>query len=78
MTKLCDLGLARRHHGGAGQLPSAENLLFGNRHIINTQEKELMAQCIASFIPDNGSLALGIGTIMKAIAKQLRPKMCAQ
>ena len=26
ITKLCDLGLARKHHGGVGQLPSAENL----------------------------------------------------
>ena len=74
INKLCDLGLARRHHGGVGQLPSAENLSFGNRRIINAQEKELIAQRIASFIPDNASVALGIGTTMEAIAKQLRPK----
>jgi len=74
ITKLCDLGLARRHHGGVGQLPSGENLSYGNRRIINAQEKELIAQRIASFIPDNASVALGIGTTVEAIAKQLRPK----
>ena len=74
ITKLCDLGLARRHHGGVGLLPRAENLSFGNRRIINAQEKELIAQRIASFIPDHSSIALGIGSTVEAIAKQLRPK----
>jgi DeoR family glycerol-3-phosphate regulon repressor len=71
ITQLCDLGLARRHHGGVGQLPSAENLSFGNRRVINAQAKQCIAQSIASTIPDNASIALGIGTTVEAIASQL-------
>ncbi|MCJ8338169.1 MAG: DeoR/GlpR family DNA-binding transcription regulator [Pseudomonadales bacterium] len=74
ITQLCDLGLARRHHGGAGQLPSAENLSFGNRRIINANAKQLIALRIAAQIPDNASLALGIGTTIEAVAKALLNK----
>ena len=51
----------------------------------NSEKRDIVLQAgiqlvpyIARFIPDNASFALGIGTIMKAIAKQLRPKICAQ
>jgi len=74
ITQLCDLGLARRHHGGVGQLPSAENLSFGNRRVINAQAKQEIAQSIASMIPDNASVALGIGTTVEAIASHLLVK----
>lgn len=74
ITQLCDLGLARRHHGGVGQLPSAENLSFGNRRVINAHAKISIAKAIAEIIPDNASIALGIGTTMEAIAKQLLSK----
>jgi len=74
ITQLCDLGLARRHHGGAGQLPSAENLSFGNRRVINAAAKQSIAQRIAAEIPDNASIALGIGTTIEAVAKALLNK----
>lgn len=74
ITQLCDLGLARRHHGGVGQLPSGENLSFGNRRIINADAKMRIAQEVARLIPDEASVSLGIGTTMEAIAKQLLPK----
>jgi DeoR family glycerol-3-phosphate regulon repressor len=74
ITQLCDLGLARRHHGGVGQLPSAENLSFGNRRVINAQAKQDIAQSIANTIPDNASIALGIGTTVEAIASHLLVK----
>jgi DeoR family glycerol-3-phosphate regulon repressor len=74
ITQLCDLGLARRHHGGVGQLPSVENLSFGNRRIINADAKARIAQQVANLIPDDASVALGIGTTMEAIAKQLLTK----
>jgi len=71
ITQLCDLGLARRHHGGVGQIPSAENLSFGSRRVINAVAKQLIAKKIAEQIPDNASIALGIGTTIEAIAKEL-------
>ena len=71
ITQLCDLGLARRHHGGLGPLPSAENLSFGSRQIINGEAKLSIAKKIATTIPDNASIALGIGTTAAAIARQL-------
>lgn len=74
ITQLCDLGLARRHHGGVGQLPSAENLSFGSRRIINAQAKLIIAQKIAQQIPDNASVTLGIGTTVEAVAKELLRK----
>ncbi|MCJ8298624.1 MAG: DeoR/GlpR family DNA-binding transcription regulator [Pseudomonadales bacterium] len=74
ITKLCDLGLARRHHGGVGLLPSAENLSFGNRRVINVKAKQLIAQRIAAEIPDNASVALGIGTTIEAVANALLHK----
>jgi DeoR family glycerol-3-phosphate regulon repressor len=74
ITQLCDLGLARRHHGGVGPLPSAENLSFGSRQVINAKEKQAIAQQIAKAIPDHASISLGIGTTAEAIAKQLLNK----
>jgi DeoR family glycerol-3-phosphate regulon repressor len=74
ITQLCDLGLARRHHGGVGPLPSAENLSFGSRQVINAKEKQAIAQQIATAIPDHASISLGIGTTAEAIAKQLLNK----
>ena len=74
ITKLCDLGLARRHHGGVGQLPSAENLSFGSRRVINARAKQLIGKRIAALIPENASVALGIGTTVEAVAKQLMNK----
>lgn len=71
ITELCDFGLVRRHHGGVGQLPSAENISFGSRQIINATSKHNIAQRIASFIPDNSSVYLGIGTTVEAVAKAL-------
>jgi len=74
ITQLCDLGLARRHHGGVGQLPSAENLSFGSRRVLNAQAKLNIAKKIAEQIPDNASVALGIGTTIEAVAKALLNK----
>ncbi|MGB1238463.1 MAG: DeoR/GlpR family DNA-binding transcription regulator [Pseudomonadales bacterium] len=72
ITQLCDLGLARRHHGGAGPLPSAQNISFGARQVLNAGAKRAIAREIAAAIPDNASIAMGIGTTVEAVARELQ------
>lgn len=71
INELCDKGLLRRHHGGAGPISSVENVNYSDRQILNHEDKQRIAQLLAKQIPDNASLFINIGTTTEEVAKAL-------
>ena len=72
INELCDKGLLRRFHGGAGLASSTENVDYTDRKVLNHAEKIRIARLVAQQIPDNASLFLNIGTTTEEVAKALR------
>lgn len=68
---LCDEGLLRRFHGGAGPASSVENVDYSSRQILHHDAKIRIARCVVEEIPDNASLFLNIGTTTEEVAKAL-------
>jgi len=71
INQLCEQGLLRRYHGGAGLPSSVENLAYQARQVLHQDEKERIARVLAAEIPDNASLFINIGTTTEEIAKAL-------
>ena len=71
INALCDLGLARRHHGGVSVPASLENSSYVARKTSFTDAKQKIAAQVANQIPNGSTLFLGIGTTISAIAEQL-------
>jgi len=71
INALCDLGVLRRFHGGAGLPSSVENIAYPARQILNLEEKQRMAQLVAQHIPDKSSLFINLGTTTEEVAKAL-------
>jgi Transcriptional regulators of sugar metabolism len=72
INELCDKGLLRRYHGGAGLASSVENLDYSNRQILNHEAKIRIAREVAKYIPNNASMFINIGTTTEEVAKALR------
>jgi DeoR family glycerol-3-phosphate regulon repressor len=68
---LCDLGLARRRHGGIERPLGGHNLGHTQRSMLARPAKQAMAAQVVAEIPDGASLALGIGTSVVAVAEAL-------
>lgn len=71
INELCNKGLLRRYHGGAGLSSSIENVDYSARQVLNHQEKIRIAELVAQQIPDNASLFINIGTTTEEVAKAL-------
>lgn len=71
INSLSNSGLIRRFHGGAGMASSTENVAYNDRKIMCLQEKQMIAQMVARYIPDYASLFINIGTTTEAIAQAL-------
>ena len=71
INQLCEYGLLRRRHGGVSLPSSVTNLSFTSRQIINQHAKQRIASHLASLIPDNASVFLGIGTTIEFVAREL-------
>jgi len=71
INALCDLGVLRRFHGGAGLPSSVENIAYPARQILNLEEKQRIAQLVAQHIPDKSSLFINLGTTTEEVAKAL-------
>lgn len=69
---LCDHGLLRRFHGGAG-LPtsSVENIDYQKRQTMNPEAKQRVAELVADYVPHQSSLFINIGTTTEAVAAAL-------
>lgn len=71
INELCERGLLRRYHGGAGLESSIENTDYSMRQVLNREEKAGIARMVAEEIPDNASLFINIGTTTEEVAKAL-------
>lgn len=69
---LCELGLARRLHGGVDLPVLPQNSPVNARSRLQSAAKQLIAERIASEIPDGSTVFLGIGTTVQATAVALR------
>jgi len=71
INELCEQGLLRRYHGGAGLASSVENVEYSARKVLLHEEKIRIARMVAREIPDNASLFINIGTTTEEVAKAL-------
>lgn len=68
---LCDLGFARRRHGGIAPLTTEGNLAYTSRQLLNRSGKMHLAQEVARHIPNNSTISIGIGTTPEIVASAL-------
>jgi len=71
INRLCQNGLLRRYHGGAGLPSSVENVDYTARRVLCLDEKKRIARLLAGHIPDKASLFINIGTTTEEVAKAL-------
>ena len=71
INALCDLGLLRRYHGGAGLPTSAENIAYSTRQVLHLDEKRRIAARVARFIPEQATLFINLGTTTEEVARAL-------
>ncbi|AWN16795.1 DeoR/GlpR family DNA-binding transcription regulator [Salinisphaera sp. LB1] len=71
VNALCEAGLLRRYHGGAGLPSTVENLAYEARQVLNLEGKRKIAELVAREIPDHASLFLTLGTTTKETARAL-------
>ena len=71
INALCEGGLLRRYHGGAGLPSSVENMAYAARQVLCLEEKIRIARTTACHIPDGASLFINIGTTNEEVAKAL-------
>lgn len=71
INQLCESGLLRRRYGGVSLPSSVVNLSVESRQILNQFAKQSIATRLASMIPENSSVYLGIGTTMEFVAREL-------
>ncbi len=71
INSLCEDGILRRYHGGAGLATSNTNVDYKDRQSLYSDEKAIIAKLVAEFIPNNASLFINIGTTTEEVAKHL-------
>lgn len=71
LNQMAQRGELERHHGGAGPVSSTRNAEYQTRKLNYSEEKQRIAACIASHIPDQASLFINIGTTNEIIARAL-------
>src|SRR5438105_7905100 len=62
INMLAELNLLQRYHGGVGLPSSAENIAYGARQGLQSEEKRRIAALVAEHIPDQATLFINIGT----------------
>lgn len=71
LNQLYEQQLLQRVHGGAVVKDNVENLGYGARKILMSDEKSDIAQRTAELLPDNSSLFINIGTTTERVAEYL-------
>ncbi|MGR3563402.1 MAG: DeoR/GlpR family DNA-binding transcription regulator [Heliomarina sp.] len=76
INQLCEMGAARRLHGGivrmAGHAGSGSgNMSFRDREVLNRAAKMQIAATVAKHIPNGASVSFGIGTTPRMVAEHL-------
>jgi DeoR family glycerol-3-phosphate regulon repressor len=72
INQLCEAGMLRRYHGGAGLPSSVQNLAYQARQSLLRREKQAIGRLAAAEIPDDAALFINIGTTTEEVAKALR------
>jgi len=71
LNELADDNKIRRHHGGATTPLSSVNTAYDARKIMQSNEKNSIAEALAKYIPDGATLFMDIGTTPESVAKAL-------
>nr|WP_240162343.1 DeoR family transcriptional regulator [Glaciimonas sp. PAMC28666] len=71
VNMLAEQNLLQRYHGGVGLPSSAENIAYGDRQGLQSEEKRRIAALVAEHIPDQATLFINIGTTTEEVAKAL-------
>lgn len=72
INQLCDLGLARRFHGGVDVPVEGRNISASARFALNSRAKQAIARRIAADIPEGATVLMGIGSSVQYVAEALR------
>lgn len=72
INALCDLGFARRFHGGVDAPVEARNISINARAALNSAAKQRIARRVASAIPPGSTVFMGIGSTVQFVAQALR------
>jgi len=72
INALCDLGYARRFHGGVDMPVGARNISVNARAALNSGAKRKIARRIAAAIPSGSTVFMGIGSTVQFVAAALR------
>jgi DeoR family glycerol-3-phosphate regulon repressor len=72
INQLCDLGLARRLHGGVDVPVEGRNISASARFALNSRAKQAIARRIAAEIPEGSTVLMGIGSSVQYVAEALR------
>jgi len=72
INTLCDLGYARRFHGGVDLPVEGRNISANARFELNSGPKRQIAERIAAEIEEGSTVFLGIGTTVQFVAQALK------
>lgn len=72
INELCDLGYARRFHGGVDAPVEARNLSINARAALNSLAKQRIARKVAAAITPGSTVFMGIGSTVQFVAQALR------
>jgi DeoR family glycerol-3-phosphate regulon repressor len=72
INALCDLGYARRFHGGVDAPVEGRNISINARAALNSAAKRRIASRIASAIEPGSTVFMGIGSTVQFVAEALR------
>lgn len=72
INALCDLGYARRFHGGVDLPVVSRNISVNARAVLNSGAKQRIARRIASAIEPGSTVFMGIGSSVQFVASALR------
>ena len=68
---LAELNMLQRYHGGVGLPSSAENIAYGARQGLYSEEKRRIAALVVEHIPDHATLFINLGTTNEEVARAL-------
>ena len=72
LNELSELGHVRRVHGGISLPADNHNIPLSHRTVMNLAAKQNIARKVASLLPKNSSVFLGIGTTLQQVALALK------
>ena len=71
LNELSELGHVRRVHGGISLPGNNHNISFSNRTVMNLLAKQNIARKVATLLPEDSTVFLGIGTTPQHVALAL-------